>query len=113
MVLFYKGIYPNVRLEKQVIKPTSAPQIPISTETEIISHVKPRIGQGRAGFKRRLLRFSIFQPYDKPKQPKLLPGRKPVIHIVERSILQHPKNIMQSKTRSNISPPEVFIFLGR
>ena len=46
-----------------------------------------------------MLRFPISQPYDKCEQPKLLPGRKPVIQIAERPILQHPRNIMQSKTK--------------
>ena len=35
---------------------------------------------------------------DKPEQPKLLPGRRPIIQIAERPI--------QSKTRSKVSIPE-------
>ena len=38
-----KGIDPNIRPEKQFIKPV------ISSEAKMISQVKPRIGQGRAG----------------------------------------------------------------
>ena len=40
-----KGIDPNIRLEKQVIRPV------ISPEAKGISQVKPRLGQGRAGIK--------------------------------------------------------------
>ena len=40
-----KRINPNIRLEKQVIKPT------ISPEAKGISQVIPRLGQGRAGIK--------------------------------------------------------------
>ena len=42
--------------------------------------------------KRKTLKFPVSQPYDKPEQPKLLPGRKPIIQIEERPT--------QSKTRS-------------
>ena len=42
-----KGIYPNIRLYKQVMKPI------ISSETKGISQVKPRLGQGRAGIKQK------------------------------------------------------------
>ena len=77
-----------------------------------MSHVKPRIGQGRAGIKRKMLKFPVSQPYSKPEQSKLLPGRNPIIQIAERPILQHPRNITQSKTRSKISPQERSIFPG-
>ena len=40
-----KGIDPNIRLEKQVIKPI------ITSEVKGISQVKPRLCQGRAGIK--------------------------------------------------------------
>ena len=36
---------------------------------------------------------------DKPEQPQLLPGRRPVIQIAERPILQQPQNIIQPKTK--------------
>ena len=51
-------------------------QTPILPKTKIISHVKSRICQGRTGIKRKILKFPVSQPYDKPEQPKLLPGRK-------------------------------------
>ena len=44
----HKGIDPNIRLEKQVIKPV------ISPEVKGISHVKPRLAQGRPGNKKHL-----------------------------------------------------------
>ena len=98
MVLFYqrytlwiKQIDLNIRPEKQDYKvQLCTPQTPIIPETKIISHVKPRIGQGRTGIKRKMLTFPVSQPYDKPKQPKLLPGRKTIIQIVKRLILQQP-----------------------
>ena len=71
----------------------------ILPETKIISHVKPRIGQDRAGIKKKMLTFPVSQPYDKPEQPQLLTGRKPIIQIAERSILQQPQNVTQSKTK--------------
>ena len=40
-----EGIDPNVRPDKQVLKPI------ISPETKGISQVKPRLGQGRGGIK--------------------------------------------------------------
>ena len=46
------------------------------------------------------------QPFDKPEQLQLLPGRKSIIQIAERPILQQPQNITQSKTRPKISVSE-------
>ena len=40
-----KGINPNIRPEKQVIKPK------IISEAKSVSQITPRIGQGRAGIK--------------------------------------------------------------
>ena len=57
--------------------------------------------------------FSVSQTYGKPEQPKLLPGRKQIIQIAKRPILQHPQNVVQSKTRLQISLKEISIFLGR
>ena len=45
-------------------------------------------------------------PLDKPEQPQILPGRRPIIQIAERPILQQPQNIIQPKTTSKISVPE-------
>ena len=44
-----------------------------------------------------MFKFSMLKPYDKPDQPKLLPGRKPIIQITERPLLQQPQNFTQSK----------------
>ena len=101
-----KGIYPNGRPEKQVAKPVVTPQTCILPETKTISHIEPRIGQGRAGIKRKTLQFPVPQLHDKPEQPKLLSGRKPIIQIAERPPLQQSQNITQSKTRSKFSTPE-------
>ena len=50
---------------------------------------------------------------DKCEQPKLLPGRKPIIQIPERPILQQSQNITQFKTKLKISTPESSIILGK
>ena len=47
----------------------------------------------------------MFKLYDKPEQPKLLPGGKPIIQIAERPPLQQSQDIKQSKTRSKFSTP--------
>ena len=44
-----KGIDLNIRLEKQVIKPVVIP------EAKIISQVKQRLGQSRAGIKQKTI----------------------------------------------------------
>ena len=83
-----KGVDPNVQLEKQIIKPVVTPvQSHVSTESKDQYHVKPRMGLGRAGIKKKMLRFLIPQPCDKAEQPELLPGRGPIIQIAERPIL--------------------------
>ena len=45
-----------------------------------------------------MFKFPVSQLYDKPEQPKLLPGIKPIIQIAERPI--------QSKTRLKFSTSE-------
>ena len=47
-----KGIDPNIRPEKQVIKPI------ISSGAKRISQITPRLGQGRAGIKRKNFKIS-------------------------------------------------------
>ena len=42
------------------------------------------------------------QPLDKPEQPKLLPGRRPIIQIAEWPPLQQSQNINLSKTKSKV-----------
>ena len=88
-----KGVDPNIKAEKQIIEPLSTPiQSNDSTESKTYYHLKPGLGQGRASIKKKKLRFPMPRPYDKPKQPKFLPGKRPIIQIAERSILQPPKN---------------------
>ena len=82
-----KGIDPIITPEKQVIKPLIMHETCISPETKGTSQVKQRLCQSRAGIKRKTI--------EKPEQPKLLPGRKPIIQIAERPI--------QSKTRLKVS----------
>ena len=100
-----KGIDPNVRLEKQFVKPVITPQTHILPEVKNISQIKLRMGQGRAGIKIKKLKFFVCQPYDKPEQPKLLPGGRPIIQIAERPT--------QSRTRSKVSTPESSVIPGR
>ena len=98
-----KEIDPNTRPEKQVIKPI------ITSEAKGISQVKPRLGQGTAGIKQKTLTFPVSPLLDKPEQLQLLPGRRPIILIAEKSILQQPQNIIQPKTKLKISVPEISI----
>ena len=87
-----KGVDPNIQPEKQMIRPVVMPvQSHVSTQSREQYHVKPRSGQGRAGIKKNVPRFPIPQLHDKPEQPKLLPGRKSIIQITERPILQPPR----------------------
>ena len=60
-----------------------------------------------------MLKFPVSQPYDKPEQPQLLPGRKPITQIAQRFTLQQSQKITQSKTRLKMSTPESSIFLGK
>ena len=46
------------------------------------------------------------QLLDKPEQPKLLPGRRPIMQIAKRPPLQQSQNINQSKSRSKGPIPE-------
>ena len=77
-----KGIDPNIKLEKQVIK-----QI-ISYETKCVSQIKPRLGEGRAGIKQKKKTIKL------PVSP---PSDNPIIQIAENQFLQKPQNIIQPK----------------
>ena len=88
-----KEIYLNIRPEKQVIKPI------ITSEAKGKSQVKPILDQGRTGIKWKTLKIPVSQLLDKPEQQQLLPGRRPIIQIAERPILQQPQNIIQSKRK--------------
>ena len=68
--------------------------------------MKPRLGHGRAGIKQKTFRFPMSELLDKPEQPKLLPGRRPIIQITERPLLQQSQNSHQSKTRLKVPIPE-------
>ena len=95
---------PNVQQEKQIISPVVTPQGHVSTQSKGQFHVKPRLGQGRAGIKKNIIRFPIPQFQERPEQPKLIPGRKPIIQIAERPILQPPHSVAQPKTHSKTPP---------
>ena len=47
-----KGVDPNVRPEKQIIKPVVKPQSHVPTESTDQYYVKPRLGQGRVHIKK-------------------------------------------------------------
>ena len=70
--------------------------------------MKPILGQGRTGIKGKIFKFPMSQPFDKPEQLKLLPGRRPIIQTAERPPLQH----SQSKMTAKISVPESSITKG-
>ena len=95
-------VNPNVQPEKQIIKAVVAPQSHVSTESKDQYHIQPRLGQGRAGTKKKILRFPIPHPCDKPEQPNLLPGRRPIIKIAERPILQPSLIVSQPRTISKV-----------
>ena len=76
------GIDPKVWPEKQVIKPI------IITETKDITQIELRLGQGRAGIKRKV----------KIQTPPQL--SKPV-QLTGKQNLQHPQNTAQPKTLSD------------
>ena len=48
-----------------------------------------------------MFKYPLSQLYDIPEQPKLLPGRRPIIQIAERP--------SQPETRPKVSTPESFI----
>ena len=109
-----KGVNPNVRPEKQIIKPVVTPvQSHVPTKSKDKYHVKPRLGQGKACIKKKMLRFPIPQPCDKPEQSKLLPGRRPIIQIAERPSLQPFQIVTQPEIISKILLKEKFIFKER
>ena len=84
-----KGV--DARSGKQMIKPlATSVQSHVPAESKGHYHVKPRLGQGRAGIKKKMLRFPIPQLYDKAEQPKLFPGSRLITQITERPILQSP-----------------------
>ena len=65
-----KGINPHVRPEKQTLKP-----ITVTPETKTPTWNKPRLGQGRAGFKRRVNIVTLPQP-NKPPQVTHKPDKQ-------------------------------------
>ena len=74
-----KGLDPNIRPEKEVIKPL------IVSKVKILSQVKPKPGQGRAGIKQ------------KNKIPVSVLLYRPIIHLKEKLISQQPQNLVQPK----------------
>ena len=98
---------PSLRPEKQVIKPVSAEvQSQVHSELKGQILVKPRAGQCRLGIKRKILpRFYMHQAHDKQEQPKLLPGRRPIIQIAERPGVELLKIVTQPKMVSKV--PEI------
>ena len=65
-----KGVDPNVQSEKQIIRPVVTPQSHASTQSKDQFYVKPRLGQGRTGIKKNLIRVPIPQSQDRPEQLK-------------------------------------------
>ena len=59
------GVDPNVRPEKQIVKPLATPHSYVPIESIDQYNVKPRLGQGRASIKNEMLKFPILQPCDK------------------------------------------------
>ena len=85
-----KGIDLNMQLEKQVIK------FMITSEVRRVIQIKPRLGQGREGIKRKI------KLYISP------PLNKPIIQVKAKPILQQPQNIVQPKIISKVLVSEGF-----
>ena len=83
----------------------------VSTQSRELYHVKPTLGLGRSGIKKKIPRFPIPLSHDKQKQPKLLPGRKPIIQITERPVLQPSKVVAQPKNCQKSNKCESLVFL--
>ena len=82
-----KGIDPSVQPEKQVIKPIIASEVKGTTQN------KPRLGQGRAGIKRKI-------------KPHIPPQLNKPIQSTQESVLQQPQNTTQPIITSIVSLPE-------
>ena len=55
-------------------------------------YVQPRLDNDRADIKKEMLqRFLMPKTHERTEQPKLLPGRKPIIQLDERAVLQSTK----------------------
>ena len=69
---------PSLRTGKQVIKPLRTSALShVSIESKSQIHVKPRVGQGRAGIKGKILQtFPIHQVHDKPGTAKIIAKEK-------------------------------------
>ena len=87
-----KGISPNVQPEKQVIKPIIVPEVKGITQN------KPRLGQGRAGVRRKMK----VQPSPQLSNP---------IKVTSKLTLQHPESTVQPKTFSDSRPKTKYILI--
>ena len=88
---------PNPKPEKQVENPLSTQailDIPIELKGQF--YVRARVGEARAGIKRKMLHIlPMPESHGNAEQLKLLPGRKPIIQMNERLILQPLKIVTQ------------------
>ena len=87
-----KGIDPNIRLEKQVIKP-------IISDANDIPQIKSRLGQGRTGIKQKI------------KLPVSPPLDKPIIQIAEKLILHNLKISFSQKQHQKFQFQKVLNFM--
>ena len=67
------------------------------SKKHISNKTKIRLDQIRAGIKQKTIKIPVFPPLDKPEQPQILPGRRPIIQIAEKN-WQQLQNIIQPKT---------------
>ena len=99
-----KGADPNLRVDKQAIRPLSTlvqPYVPIGSKGCI--QAKPRLGQGRAVMRRKITqRFPMPPTQEKTDELKLLLGKRTIIQIVQGPILHWTKIISQPKMRSQL-----------
>ena len=90
-----KGLNPNIRPEKQVIRPN------IASEVKGVSQIKPRLGQGRAGTKWKI------------KLPVSPPFNRPIVQLKEKPVSQQPKILVQPKITLKVPVPEVLKFMTK
>ena len=86
-----KGINLSVQPGKQVIKPI------VVTEIMTPTQIKPRIGQGKAGHRRKVKILTLSQPY---KHTQML--RKPDVHKSE--VATQMQTVLESRPQTSYTP---------
>ena len=83
-----RGLDPNIRPERQVIKPI------ITSEAKGVYQIKPRLGQSGAGIKWKI-KLPVSPPLDKSN-----------VQLKEKPIFQQIQNLVQPKMSLKVPVPE-------